>query len=824
MTFDSSWALSLVLLPLIWAATEWRRSDRRRWLLWKAAAFALAVFAMAEPRMVVSRTRVAVAVLADSSASVHAQQAAQQRATISRMAAARGRNSLRVVAFDSSTRPGWPSSETSWSEVRGTNLEAAVRNGLTLFPPEHVARMVLISDGKENLGAVERALYQARRRGVPVDTMGLEGRREAALRVTSLAAPTRAFAGEWFTMEAFVSSPRSGEALVELTVEGKSIGRSTVDLEAGENHIQLRGRVQTDGAVLVRAKLTAGELGAVTFEQPITFVRPRALLVSGDAPDRDRHLMELFRAAGFEVERTNRDPDSDLTPYDVVIANNQNLDRWPAEQKARLEEFVQEGGGFLLIAGENTEYVESKEKGEDPVTRLLPAEVAPPRTPEGSAVVLILDKSSSMEGQKMRLARQSAIGVVEKLQPTDQVGVLVFDNSFLWVVPLAPNSDPQTVQRLIEGIVADGGTQIALALREAFQQIRTTTAAYKHILLLTDGISEEGDSLKLARAAAKLKITISTVGLGLDVNRAYLERIARTAQGQAYLLSDVSRLRQLVLRDVMEHTGSSIVEEAAKPVVVRQVEMLDGVAVEEAGPLLGWVKFVAKPGAETILKFEEENDPLLVRWQYGLGRSAVFASDATARWATNWVDWPGFDLFWSNLVRDLLPRVPAIEARTHYDATTGDLVIEYHTAGRQPSVERPVPTELYALGPDEFREVVPLERAGPADFEARIPIGERFGLFRVRPASGFDRFPEVAFYRNNNELEDSGSNPDLLRRIAQLTGGRFNPDPREVFEAGGRTVNSSIDLWPALLLAAILLNLVELAARKGWPGRFRRWA
>ena len=265
--------------------------------------------------------------------------------------------------------------------------------------------------------------------------MALEGRRDAALRVTSLAAPTRAFAGEWFTMEASVSSPRSGEALVELTAEGRSIGRSTVDLEAGENHIQLRGRVQTDGAVLVRAKQTAGELGAVTFEQPITFVRPRALFVSGDAADRDRHLMELFRAAGFEVERTNRDPDSDLTPYDLVIANNQNPNLWPAERKARLEEFVREGGGFLLIAGENTEYVESKEKGEDPVTRLLPAQVDPPRTPEGSAVVLILDKSSSMEGQKMRLARQSAIGVVKKLQPSDQVGVLVFDNSFLWAGP-----------------------------------------------------------------------------------------------------------------------------------------------------------------------------------------------------------------------------------------------------------------------------------------------------------------------------------------------------------------------------------------------------
>ena len=217
------------------------------WLLWKAAAFALAVFAMAEPRIVATRTRVAVAVLADASASIHAEQEEQQRAVISLMAEARGRNPLRVVSFDSSTRPDPPASENSWSEVRGTNLEAAVRNGLTVFPPEHVARMVLISDGNENLGAVERALYQARRRGIPIDTVALEGRREAALRVTSFAAPTRAFAGERFTMEVSVNSPRTGKGLVELTAEGKSVGRSTVDLEAGENEIKLRGRVQTDG-------------------------------------------------------------------------------------------------------------------------------------------------------------------------------------------------------------------------------------------------------------------------------------------------------------------------------------------------------------------------------------------------------------------------------------------------------------------------------------------------------------------------------------------------------------------------------------------------
>ena len=78
---------------------------------------------------------------------------------------------------------------------------------------------------------------------------------------------------------------------------------------------------------------------------------------------------------------------------------------------------------------------------------------------------------------------------------------------------------------------------------------------YKHIVLLTDGISEEGDSLTLAQEAANNRITISTVGLGQDVNRAYLEKIAAYAKGKSYFLNDPSGLEQILLKDVKEHTG-----------------------------------------------------------------------------------------------------------------------------------------------------------------------------------------------------------------------------------------------------------------------------
>ena len=73
------------------------------------------------------------------------------------------------------------------------------------------------------------------------------------------------------------------------------------------------------------------------------------------------------------------------------------------------------------------------------------------------------------------------------------------------------------------------------------------------------------------------------------------------------------------------------------------------------------MRFISKPTAETILTVDQK-DPLLVRWQYELGRSAVFTSDAKSRWASLWMNWPGYDKLWANVFRDILPHAAATEA------------------------------------------------------------------------------------------------------------------------------------------------------------------
>jgi hypothetical protein len=420
-----------------------------------------------------------------------------------------------------------------------------------------------------------------------------------------------------------------------------------------------------------------------------------------------------------------------------------------------------------------------------------------------------------MEGRKMELARLSAIGVIDNLKPVDYVGVLIFDNSFQWAVPIRKAEDRNTIKRLIAGITPDGGTQIAPALAQAFQKIQLSTATYRHVVLLTDGISEEGDSISVAREAAQKKITISTVGLGQDVNRAYLEKVAQLAKGRSYFLTDPSGLEQILIKDVMEHTGTTAIEKSITASVAKQSPILEGVPMESAPPLKGYVKFIAKPGADTLLTVDVQKEPLLTVWQTGLGRSAVFASDAKSRWAEQWVAWNGFDRFWVNLFRDLLPHAQPGEAAASYDPAPGNLVVDYKIAPQAGDPGR-IP-DIFVFGPHEYKQSMPVRKVAEGQYRGSAHVGSMQGLFRIRPAEESRFFPETGFYRPEEELTQYGSDEALLKQVAAFTGGRFSPKPAQVFDSAGRSIASSMQLWPGLLALAIALNVAELVLRK-WRG------
>jgi hypothetical protein len=181
MTFARSWVLFLALAPIAWAAFEWRASARRFALALKALALVAVVAALSEPRLNFNDTKVAVAALVDTSASVSPRDLSNASALLNGMEKKRGSSLLQVLPFARSTRtPSLSEHTRSWSlgatrgdAGHGTNLENAIRDAVAVLPSGMVHRVALISDGRENLGTVTRATYQAQQLGIPVDTFAM---------------------------------------------------------------------------------------------------------------------------------------------------------------------------------------------------------------------------------------------------------------------------------------------------------------------------------------------------------------------------------------------------------------------------------------------------------------------------------------------------------------------------------------------------------------------------------------------------------------------------------------------------------------------------
>ena len=822
MTFAHPLLLLLLPLLLLWVVWFWRIGSRRLSLMLKAASFAAIVLALAEPVIRMPETKMAAVILVDTSTSITREDLAHASSVVTQIERHKRGNWMKVVPFASETRALLPQEvsdgvrliRTSGDAANGTNFQAALTDSIAAIPSGHMPRIVLISDGNANEGSAARAIAELVRLQIPVDTLALAGRTNTGLQLQSLSMPREAYAGEQIPIDVSLESPEASHGTIEVVAEGKSLGKNPIELERGTNVFRVHARVKSTGATSISGRIAAGRLGELPFEQAIQLRRAKVLYLSEDPAGTETNLMQAFGKASFDVTRDASLFDKSLSDIQLIVLNNLDLSAFSAQQKVHLEEYVKAGGGLLLIGGERQLYKADKQM--DALDRVLPAKLAPPKTPQGTSVALIIDKSSSMEGRKIELARFSAIGVVDHLRPVDTIGVLIFDNSYQWAVPMRRAEDKSLIKRLISGITPDGGTQIAPALAEAYRKVLVSKASNKHIVLLTDGISEEGDSVEMAKEALEHHVTISTVGLGQDVNRTYLEKVAEASGGRSYFLNEPQGLEQILLKDVQDYSGTTTVEKPLTPMIERQAEILDGVAMNTAPALKGYARFTAKPTAETILSIDQDRrDPLYLRWQYGLGRAAVFTSDAKSRWAESWVTWPGFDTFWINVARDLLAHTNQSEASAQFDTGTNEISVTYHLAD---GIAEPAsPPEIFVMGPNRFQKPINVQRAASRVYQGRLHIGRLRGLFRIRPMNESAAFPEIGLYRQEEELQDYGSNEALLAQISNFTGGRVNPAPTSIFDAPGKTIYTSWQLWPMFLSFAIALTIAELIVRK-WSG------
>ncbi len=475
-----------------------------------------------------------------------------------------------------------------------------------------------------------------------------------------------------------------------------------------------------------------------------------------------------------------------------------------------------------------------------PVEQMLPVRMEHDDRQDTPTVALLvtLDRSGSMsapvQGQtKISLADQGAALALGVLQPKDQFGLTAVDTKVNLVVPLGRVTSRQAVEQKILSITASGGgIYIYTALADAFQRLRDVNAKIKHVILfsdaadaeekfageMADGAKSGGNAIDLVGQMLQSKITTSVVALGFerdkDVN--FLRLLAERGNGRFYLTNDALNLPQIFTTETMKVAQSSLVEEPFLAKAVSRSPILAGLDWARSPLLLGYNSTKLKPTADLVLA-TEIGEPLLATWRYGLGQAAAFTSDAKARWAGSWMDWPGYGKFWTQLVRALMRPGDAANFQARLIEGDGTITLEMEAARPDGGFRNDLTIAATATAPDGTSISRTAKAIAPGRYTAEFPAPLTDGttLFALS-APGFLERPFVVGYTRPypREFLKTGTDEAALRSLARIGHGKFDPQPEEIFARPAEKIPQWLDLTNPLLAAALLLLPLDIYLRR----------
>jgi uncharacterized membrane protein len=726
----------------------------------------------------------------------------------------------------------------------GTDIASALQLAYGLYPAGYLRRAVIFSDGVQTEGDALAEANRARDFGVKIHTVPYHRPVPGEVALRDLRVPDKVRVGEPFNLHANIFSSRPQKVKATLK-QGEAIngldGIRTLDLRAGDNDVTFKSVVRVAGEVTYALDLS--EIPEDRFKENNRFAvsvavpgRPAVLYVEGN-PSRATYLASALTAQELEVDvRGPRElPSSirELERYDFVILSDAPAEAVSLTQQDAVESYVRDlGGGFLFAGGEAGFGLGGWYH--TTIERILPVRMdsEKKRDEPQVAMVLVIDRSGSMSGLPLEMAKAAAKATADTLSSDDTLEVIAFDSSPTRVVRMTAAKHRARIQNDIARIQAGGGTEIFSALDAAYQTLTVTRARRKHVILLTDGQAPSGGIRDLSHAMAAEGITISTVGLGADTSEALLRNdIAEPGGGRFYKVMDPQQLPRVFTRETEMVSRNSAVEEYFQPRVTAPADFMRGIDFASAPFLHGYVATKMKPAPAQELLSSEVGEPILARWHVGLGWSLAWTSDVKNLWAVEWLRWPGYGQFWGQLVREHMrqKKRQQFDMRAEIDPATGHVRASIDAIGGDDRFQDGLDAKLTVAGPQPNGETrrIAMKQTAPGRYESDFPL-ERFGSYVLhasleRPADdgkGGTKMVQVAesfgHVTNPYPREFLALAPDLvtLSRTALVTGGKVEPTPKDVFDPAGETIKYHQDLWSRFIGAAMVVYLLDLLVRR----------
>jgi Mg-chelatase subunit ChlD len=731
--------------------------------------------------------------------------------------------------------------------VGATDIAAAVRLATAIFPAGTQQRLVLLSDGNDTAGQGEQAILAASERGIRLDVVLPDGATYGEALIDGVEAPPGARVGESIELTVQVRATVPTAATLRLLADGETVATRQLRLEPGTITVTFTVETDEPGFHVFRAVLEPDDDHFAENNAADAYVlvtgEPQILMATDD-PGRAADLIEALREArqNVTVVPSGGVPSSlaTLAGYDAVILDNVPAGALGAAAMASLQVYVRDlGKGLVMLGGRNSYgaggYLNSVLEEVLPVYMTVRDRERSPDV----ALVAVVDKSGSMADchctgddrdtassgsrgfEKVDIAKEAILRAADALAPTDQLGVVAFDENAHWALRTGP-IDVNGLQASL-GFRADGQTNIYAGLKAAYDDLVRNPAKLRHIILITDGWSQSGAYDALLADMKAAGITLSTIGTG-GGSAQILRNLAEQSGGRYYDAGDATTIPDIFLKETIRTAGEQIVEEPFQPIPSAPSEILQGLDAGRLPALFGYNATTAK-GTATVALLTGREDPLLAQWQYGLGRAAAWTSDTRQQWAGEWIGTDAFGTLSAQLVAWTLPPQDdqGIDVRFS-PGRDGELNVEVTSVDEDAAPRNFYRTVVRLVGPQLEPLQAALEQVGPGHYAGTLRADEP-GAYLVRVAQTRDGAESASRTLGivspaAEEFRRLGVDEEALAGYARVGNGRsleIDEERKAAASVWAHDIEAAsfpTPIWPFLLLLAMTLVPIDVGVRR----------
>ncbi|MCY2990356.1 MAG: VWA domain-containing protein [Planctomycetota bacterium] len=843
LTFDRPWYLVLLaLLPVLWLFSFRSLAGlgpyRRLFAIaFRTLMFVLVMLALAEVQLLKTSEKLTVIYLLDQSESIPTtQRQAMLQYVVQEVAAHRDRSrgdKAGVIVFGRDARIEVPPfdddipfvSLESAVDLRSdaTNLEAGLKLAQASFPEDTAKRVVVVTDGCENLGDARSIARGLTDDGIGLDVVPIQVGARGEVQVEKVVLPAEIRKGQPIEARVVLDNlvapgsegrgPVKGKLKLFRQVGGReellNPNSQNVELKPGKSVFSFPHKIDEAAVYTYRAAFTPDDPRDDLMSQnneatAFTHVRGKGrVLLIEDAEFKGEFdfLVQRMRESNIEVAVQSSDQLftslAELQAYDSVVlanvrrASGVDADTVTSFSDAQIRMLVsnteQFGCGLVMLGGDRSYGAGGWTNTE--LEKAMPVDfhIKNAKVRAAGALVMIMHASEMAEGNYwQKVIAQEAI---KPLGPMDYCGLIHWGpgkEEWLWhadrdkqqgLIPVGEKRRKMlsAVDRMTPGDMPDfePGMRMALA---GFNH-PNVNASVKHMIMISDGDPQQPNPATLAKfKQANIKISTVAVGAHGAVGHNTLKSIADATGGKYYVAKNPKALPRIFQIEA-GRVAQPLIKELSNvpPRLEYPHEMLSGIQ-EPLPPLRGFVMTTLKenPLVEVCLESPEppghENSAILASWTFGLGRSVAFTTDAGHRWSSDWTQWENYNKFFSQMIRwSMRPTTEDGKFSVASDVKDGKVRVIVTALGQQDEFLNFLNMSGAAVDPDLKSFAVKIEQTAPGRYLGEFEADKAGSYFlTIRPGPGKAPIITGVTVPYSAEFREHETNVALLKQLASL--------------------------------------------------------